>query len=110
MKILDIFTKHLRGTTISRHEPEGVRVLSDLYWRIVISIAALLTVLSLGYGVWGLLRVLDSLSSFVLVPAPPPPALNRAILDATMRGFEIRRTQFELLKATPGEVIPDPSR
>lgn len=98
------------GAIVSRHEPEGMRVLSDIYWRTLLSIATLLVLSALVYGVWGLLRVLDDLNSVVRVSAPPPPAINRGVLNATMEGFETRSTQFELLKTKPGEIIHDPSK
>lgn len=109
MKIPFFSRKKSTAEVVSRHEPEGVRVLADMYWKTLLVLAVVVTIGAIVFGVWGLLRVLDAIGSAVRIAPPPPPALNRAVLDATMRGFENRRTNFERLKTTPGETIPDPS-
>lgn len=94
----------------SRHEPEGVRTLSNLYWRALLLVAFLVVVLILTYGMWGLLRVLGDLSAAVKAPAPAAPILDRRLLDATVEGIQVRRGQFEVLGAGSDKAILDPSR
>ncbi len=108
MKIFKSVSGRIR-TAASRHEPEGVRVLSDMYWRIVVVLAAILIVVSIGYGVWSLLRVLEGLSSAVMVSSPPPPPINRRVLDAAIQGFESREVYFEDRNASSTQSIADPS-
>src|SRR3989338_8881374 len=80
----------------SRHEPEGVRTLANLYWRTLLLVAFVAVILVFVYGIWGLLRVLDDLGAMVKVSAPPAPVLNRDVLDVTVEGINARRAQFEL--------------
>jgi hypothetical protein len=94
----------------ARHEPEGVRILANLYWRTLLVAFLLIVTGVLMYGISGLLRVLNDLNGTTSVSASPPSALNRATLNATIRNFENRRLHFDLLKTTGREVIPDPSR
>ncbi|MEK7133808.1 MAG: hypothetical protein AAB804_01930 [Patescibacteria group bacterium] len=99
------------GSAVShRHEPEGIRVLSNVYWRALIVTAFLVTACVLLYSIWGLMRVLNNLGATSGASAPPPSALDRAALDATVAGFEKRQEQFDLLKKNRGTAIPDPSR
>ena len=108
MKFGQHILRSSRDAITGRNEPED-RVL-NLYWYALLIASVLIVVAVFLYGIWGLLRVLNDLSLMANVSGPPPSALNRATLDATVRGFEMRRSQFDLQKATRGEVIPDPSR
>lgn len=93
-----------------RHEPEGVRILSDFYWRALLLLAFFVVIVVAAYGAWGLSRVLGDLDSSVSVSTLPPPAMNRNVLEATVDGFEKRRARFESLQTGLPESISDPSR
>ena len=103
-------TNVFREAMSRRHEPEGVRILSNIYWRTLVLVEILIVGLAIAYGIWGLLRVLSDLGAISAASAPPPSALNRGVLDATVSGFEKRQAQFDLLKSSRGEPIADPSR
>ena len=108
MKFGQHILRSSRDAITGRNEPEDCVL--NLYWYALLIASVLIVVAVFLYGIWGLLRVLNDLSLMANVSGPPPSALNRATLDATVRGFEMRRSQFDLQKATRGEVIPDPSR
>ena len=110
MKFGSTLWKDLPEMLRAGYEPEYTRALASLYWRTLLVLAFIVVVLVFLYSTWGLLRVLDNLSSALDTSAPPPPALNRAELNATIRAFEMRKTQFEQLKANPPLTIPDPSK
>ena len=105
----DILNK-IRDAYAARYEPEGLRPLSDIYWRGLLLLAFLVLVCVFLYGTWGLVRVLNGLSAGADTSAPPPPPLSRAALSKTIRDFELRRAQFETLQTNPSATIPDPSR
>lgn len=104
------FTKRTRSVVARRHEPEGIRALSNLYWYALLASFLLIVIAILVYGTLGLLRILDDLNGTPNAFAPPPPALNRATLDTVLQSFDARRSQFDLLKTNRGRVISDPSR
>ncbi|MDO8514406.1 MAG: hypothetical protein Q7S50_02585 [bacterium] len=106
---IDIFNR-ARDAYAVGHEPEGRRLLSDIYWRTILVAALLILVCVFLYGTWVLMRVLDDLGATADVSAPPPPALSRAMLKEMVQGFEMRQSQFETMKKSPPAAIPDPSR
>ncbi len=110
MKFHSDILGNARAAYEARHEPEGLRRLSDFYWRAVLITAFLVLIFVFLYGIWGLLRVLNDLGTTTGTSTPPPPTLNRATLNATVREFELREKQFNLLKTTRGATVPDPSR
>lgn len=103
-------TKSTRVIVAGRHEPEGIRTISSLYWSALLAGFFLTVIAVLIYGVLGLMRILHDLNGTGKASLPPQSALNRATLDATLRGFKDRQSQFDLLKATKGKTITDPSR
>lgn len=92
------------------YEPEGLRRLSDIYWRALLVGAFLLLVCVFLYSTWGLLRVLEDLGATANSATPPPSPLNRALLNETLHAFETRQSQFQTFKTNPPAAIPDPSR
>lgn len=110
MKFGSTIWRNLRETLSDRYEPEHIRSLADLYWRTLLVTAFVVLVFVFLYSTWGLLRVLNNLSATLDTSAPPPPALNRSLLNATVRAFEDRKTRFEELKANPPAPVKDPSR
>ena len=104
------FIKRTSAVVAGRHEPERIRVLANLYWRALLVVFLIIVITVLLYGIFGTLRVLRDLNGPGNVSAPPPPSLDRTILNAIIEGFENRQSQFNLLKTTRGKVIPDPSR
>ena len=102
--------RSITETLRNRHEPEEIRRLSDLYWYTLLIAAFLVLVLVFLYGTWVLIRVLHDLGAAPDTSPPPPPALNRAALNATVQEFETRQAEFENLKKASPPPITDPSR
>ncbi len=102
--------KHTSAIITGRHEPEGIRSLSTLYWRILLVSFFLIVTSILVYGILGLVRILHDLNATENVVVPNSSALNRTSLKGAVEGFLNRQSEFELLKKTPGKAIPDPSR
>ncbi len=100
----------LRAAYGSRHEPEGRRALSDFYWHTLLATAFLVSVLVFLYSTWFLLGILEGLSSVRTTMASPPPPLNKAEFDATVRGVEERKAMFDTLQADRPPSPADPSR
>ncbi len=103
-------TKSTRVIVAGRHEPEGIRTLASLYWSALLAGFFLIVIAVLIYGVLGLMRILNDLNGTGKVSTLPQSALDRAALDVTLRGFENRQSQFDLLTTTRGKTITDPSR
>jgi hypothetical protein len=99
---------HQLGDVVTSREPEGVRALSNLYWRALIMTAVVVLLCVFAYSGWGLLRVLNDLGMTSGTSTSPAPVLSRAALDAVVQGFEERQQQFEALKKNRGAAIPDP--
>lgn len=109
MKFFTILWKELRETFHNRNEPDNVRLLADVYWKALLFSALLILVIVFLYSTWGLVRILGNLSVALDTSAPPPPALNRGDLNATIKAFEARETQFVDLKTNPSAEVKDPN-
>lgn len=109
MRFFTMLWKELRETLNDGNEPDHIRLLADLYWKAILLLALLTLVLVFLYSTWGLVRILGGLSAALDTSAPPPPALNRSELNATVRAFETRKMQFEDLKTNPPAAIRDPN-
>jgi len=110
MKFGGDMLKNIGETIKNRHEPEEIRRFSDLYWYSLLISAFVVLILVFLYSTWALLRILNDLSSAPDTSGPPPPALNRAELNAVIQEFESRETEFENLKAARAPARTDPSR
>ena len=105
----DIFAS-ARAAYANRQEPERLRFLTRVYWRISL---ALTCVTVLAAIVWGTLQLSDALSALGgasnTESVTPKPVLDRATLRATLLGFDARQVRFDTLKKG-GVMVPDPSR
>ncbi|MDO8521702.1 MAG: hypothetical protein Q7S08_00230 [bacterium] len=100
----------IRDAYAHKHRPECVRVLADFYWRVLLSIALVILLLSLGYGILELSAVIGegavAQKTDVIQPAPK---LNKTQLQNTLNAFVEREARFNALK-TAAQRIADPSR
>jgi hypothetical protein len=110
MKLGGNILRRIRDTLDRKSEPEGVRTISDIYWKTLLASAFIALVCVFFYGTWDLLGVLNALAESADTSAPPPPALSRTTLDGVLQAFETRRSQFTNFKSSPPPAIPDPSR
>ena len=102
--------KRMRDLYDARFEPEGVRVLADIYWRTLLSFAVLVILLALLWGLWTLWGVFDVLAQAPDTSPLPPASLNRAALQGIVQGFNTRQAQFNNLQSNPPAAVPDPSK
>lgn len=101
---------HIRDMYAYRREPERVRSLAVLYWRLVLSAAALVVVLSLGYGAFQLFSILQETNALDAggTTVRSALALDQKQLESALAAFTARGNRFEALK-TNALAIPDPS-
>lgn len=109
IKFSDI-TGLVRDLYAARYEPEGVRMLADIYWRSLLSVASLVIVCALAWGIVDLLGVLDTLAAAPDTSPTPPAAFNRVTLKNLVQGFQARQAEFETLGTTPLPRVTDPSK
>lgn len=109
MKFFNVLWKALRETLNDRNEPDHIRLIADVYWKAILVLAFTVLMAVFLYSTWGAVRILGDLSKALDTAAPPPPALNRAELDAVVRAFETRKTEFEALKRSSSGDVRDPS-
>ena len=109
MKFFNMLWKELRETLNDGNGPDHIRLLADLYWKALLLLAFVTLAVVFLYSTWGLVRILKDLGVALDTAAPPPPALNRGELNATVNAFETRKVQFEELKTNPPAGVKDPS-
>lgn len=85
----------LRSVYESRHEPERLRPLTILYWRMVLVAALIGGVLILSIGSWVFFTVVTVLSDTDAGVSAPTPNLDRAQLEAFLRIYDERAALYE---------------
>ncbi len=98
-----------RSAYANRREPERLRPLASIYWRMMTTIAIIIVVAATS---WGFLELIDSLAALSKIAAPDsaqPQVLNRTQLEGTLTSFDSRQARFEALKKG-GTPVADPSR
>lgn len=109
MRFFNVFWRGLREVFNNGNEPDHIRLMADLYWKALLILAFSILAGVFLYSTWGAVRILGDLSKAIDTAPPPPPALNRGELNAVMRAFEARKTDFEILKKNPTGDVRDPS-
>jgi len=102
----------IRDAYAHKYRPECVRVLADFYWRVLLSAALVITILSLGYGFVELSAVTGDSGNTLAQNTniiQLVPKLDRTQLQNTLDAFSNRGDQFNSLKTAP-QKISDPSR
>jgi hypothetical protein len=103
---------HIRSLLANPYEPENMRALIDVYWRVLLGTAVVFTAGIFAYGAWELMFVMEdapithprtSTSTSTTLPIDS----NR--IDKILSAFRARQDQFESLK-TSSIPIADPSR
>ena len=100
----------VRDMYATRYEPEGVRVLADIYWKSLLATACLVAVLAFVWGVFDLFGVLDTLAAAPDTSPTPAAAFNRGTLKNLVQEFQDHQSQFNALGAEPLPSISDPSK
>lgn len=109
MKFFSTWWRDVTEVLSDRSNPHHIRLLADWYWKGILLFAFVVVASVFAYGIFGLTRILGGLSVALDTSAPPPPALNRAQLDATVAAFEARKAAFEALKTDRSAAVKDPS-
>lgn len=91
----------------ARHEPESMRPLAEVYWRMLLLIGLVLVVGVLLYGASEFFGVIANLSSDGPAKSRPAATLNRNQLQDTLQALHQRTQNFD---APPATTIPDPSK
>lgn len=110
--IMSIFSElwhELRASYAARHEPEKIKPLADLYWRLLLVLTLILIVSVLIWGVFKFIDVVTTLSTAPAGSGTPPVALDRKKLETALEAYAARQHDFNQLKVAPAS-YPDPSR
>lgn len=78
----------------ARHEPEGRKSLSRVYWATLILFFMLFSIGCILYGIWQFSLPLRGVQSSAKVAAPQIP-LQRSELQAVLQAFDERTRRFE---------------
>ena len=100
----------IREAYAQKHRPECVRVLADFYWRVLLSLAVVIVLIFIVYGIRQAYSVIGG-DAAAQVPGvmQPVPKLNKTKLQDTLTAFGAREVRFNALKTAP-QKIADPSR
>ncbi|MBI2610600.1 hypothetical protein HYW60_01535 [Candidatus Kaiserbacteria bacterium] len=110
MRWLKRLSACIRDTWQYRHEPEKLRVLADMYWRMLLILAALLfLLLAIFAGVKSYSIFEEEVETPLLSSGGGSIPFNTGELESALEQFEARRTHYEYLKKNPPE-IADPSK
>jgi len=101
--------ERLQESLRARHEPGAMRVLSIVYWRTLLCIAALIFLGALLWGWWEFEAAKATLDARNDQQQNQAPILSRKDVDDTVGTFIKRRDAYEQLKLAPPSV-PNPSQ
>lgn len=105
--ILDMFAP-LRRMYAYRREPENMRALSDVYWRTLVVVAALVVLCAILYGVTQLVGVMGYAQEGNAATPVSAAGINRTQLEATLSAFSARQENYDALASTSVSAV-DPS-
>ena len=94
----------------ARHEPENLRPIAEVYWRVVLLSSFVAAIGIILFGVWEFSAVMTTISSTTSgSSSQQAPVLDRAQLESTLVHFSERRANFDLGSAT-APVVADPTK
>ncbi|HEY4520860.1 MAG TPA: hypothetical protein VJL57_00470 [Candidatus Paceibacterota bacterium] len=99
----------LRESLRARHEPGAMRVLSIVYWRTLLCVAALIFLAALLWGWWEFKATMATLDARNDQQQNQAPILTRKDVDDAVAAFDARQNTYERLKIEPLSA-PDPSQ
>ncbi|OGZ44227.1 MAG: hypothetical protein A2719_00205 [Candidatus Ryanbacteria bacterium RIFCSPHIGHO2_01_FULL_45_22] len=105
------YGSNLREIYMYRHRPENKRIIADIYWRFLLFLAFIILLISIGYGIFGILAM-DGEQRNVdgeIPVADSTTILDRAKLQGVIESMQERESRFETIKANR-PAISDPSR
>jgi len=100
----------LKNLYETRLEPEHFRALAQGYWRTLLIITTVALPCIVAFSVWQFVGVLQNLDTTQGgLSGPPPVALDRSKLQATLSALDEREAAYERAQSAPG-TYRDPSR
>ena len=94
----------------SRHEPENLRPIAELYWRMMLLSAVVVVALSIGFGIWEFSAVMTTISSASSVSsAPQKPPVDKAALEDAVTQFSQRTADYQYAQGIL-PTVTDPSK
>ncbi|MBM3272187.1 hypothetical protein FJY94_02815 [Candidatus Kaiserbacteria bacterium] len=97
-----------RAAWENRTDPESLRPIAALYWRVPLTIGVVAIVALLGYGAYFFLDTLKAIEPPASAIAKRTPKLDRAQLESVLAQLAAREEAF-LNRAVPAAIPPDPS-
>ena len=103
--------EHIVRAYQGRHDSELLRPFADFYWRSLVTLAMLASIICIGYGTWQYFEAEKILGESTPVEASDSAesAYNAKALKETLESLAKRQSQYELNKVTP-PVLVDPSK
>ena len=99
--------KDFQSLYAARHEPENMRPLAEVYWRMLLMIGLVMVIGVLIYGTTEFFGVMNNLSAADSSNAPASTALNRPQLQSILSAAHDRQMRFD----TPQNALAtDPSK
>ena len=94
----------------ARHEPENLRPIAELYWRIMLVSAIIASIGIILFGVWEFSSVMTTISSTGAGSnAQQTPVIDKAQLERVLIQFTNRKADFELGRAVV-PLVADPAK
>lgn len=103
---------HLKFLLANRYEPENMRALIDVCWRMLLGAVVVCMIGIFAYGAWELMFVMgdvETTKSDASSNASSTPAIQSGRIDAILGAFSARRDRFESLRASPTP-LADPAQ
>lgn len=97
-----------RAAWDNRTDPESLRPIAALYWRVLLMISAAAIVVLLGYGAYFFFDTLKAIEPPASAITKRTPKLDRAQLESVLAQLVAREEAF-LNRAAPAVIPPDPS-
>lgn len=89
------FFAPLRDAYEARRDPEGMRMLARMYWRMLIMLLAVMVIGGFYFGVQELFTTLATLSGSPADAGKPQSALDRSRLEATLQSFSSKAASYQ---------------
>ncbi len=100
----------LRTFYEARHEPENMRPLAEVYWRVLLVSALVALAGILAFGVWEFIGVTQKLNAGAgLKSSEQSDVLSRKELTEVLDLYQARQAEFDAAKRSRA-TVPDPSR
>jgi hypothetical protein len=104
---------NIRATYTRLYEPEYVRSFTEIYWYSLLASSLVIAIVASVYGATtflGVVALLDASGPGSTASPHITSPLDQSLLDATLGGFELRRSHLAAMQVEHIVPIADPSR